>query len=165
MTAPLLIAMPGNEAMTRSLADRSASEQGDVELRAFPGWRDVFAICSPMSPEALHCYRVHARPSERQIAAAAVCGRDGARTRRAERRPGRTLSRLYAARPAVQAGRGRDVASVCPAPVGCLRLAGHGRSASASLRLAQRNLPHSDARRSCGSTDLAMDQRTCAPIR
>ncbi len=36
MTAPLLFAMPGNEAMTRSLAERLGAELGDVERRAFP---------------------------------------------------------------------------------------------------------------------------------
>src|SRR5215831_4706490 len=36
MTAPLLIAMPGNEAMTRKLAAMLGSEVGEIELRAFP---------------------------------------------------------------------------------------------------------------------------------
>ena len=58
MTAPLIIAMPGNEAMAEALAGRLAAELGQIELHAFPdgetylrfmtsvSWRDVALICT-----------------------------------------------------------------------------------------------------------------------
>ena len=41
MTAPLLVAMPGNEGLAASLAEKLGVEVGHVETRRFPDGRDL----------------------------------------------------------------------------------------------------------------------------
>ena len=84
MTAPLLIAMPGNEAKPRSLAERLGAELGDVELHAFPdgetylrfvtdvAGRQVVIVCTLDRPNDKMLSLIFAAATARELGAAKI---------------------------------------------------------------------------------------------
>lgn len=65
MTAPLIIAMPGNEAMTKSLMQFLGVEIGQVELRAFPDGETHLQFLTDLSGRALIIVCTMNRPNEK----------------------------------------------------------------------------------------------------
>jgi ribose-phosphate pyrophosphokinase len=65
MTAPLVIAMPGNEAMAQTLAGLLRSEIGEVELRAFPDGETYLRFVSDLSGRMLMIVCTLDRPNEK----------------------------------------------------------------------------------------------------
>src|SRR5262245_48821899 len=65
MTAPLLMAMPGNEAMTRRLAATLAAAIGEIELRAFPDGETYLRFVSNLSNCTLILVCTLDRPNEK----------------------------------------------------------------------------------------------------
>ncbi len=65
MTAPLLIAMPGNEAMTHKLARMLEAEVGQIELRKFPDGETYLRFMSDLSERTLVMVCTLDRPNER----------------------------------------------------------------------------------------------------
>jgi len=65
MTAPLLIAMPGNEAMTRGLAQRLDGEVGAVEIRAFPDGETYLRFLADPAGRALGLVCTLDRPDQK----------------------------------------------------------------------------------------------------
>jgi ribose-phosphate pyrophosphokinase len=65
MTAPLLIAMPGNEAMAHTLAPMLATEVGQIELRSFPDGETYLRFMSNLSDRMLVIVCTLDRPDEK----------------------------------------------------------------------------------------------------
>jgi ribose-phosphate pyrophosphokinase len=65
MTAPLLIAMPGNEAMTASLARVLEAEVGQLEVRAFPDGETYLRFLSEVSGKDIAFVCTLDRPNEK----------------------------------------------------------------------------------------------------
>ncbi len=65
MTTPLLIGMPGNEAMTKSLMPFLGAEIGQVELRAFPDGETHLQFLTDLSGRALIIICTMNHPNER----------------------------------------------------------------------------------------------------
>lgn len=65
MTAPLFIAMPGNEAMTHKLARMLMAEVGQIELRAFPDGETYLRLKSNLSNRTLVMVCTLDRPNEK----------------------------------------------------------------------------------------------------
>jgi len=67
MTAPLLIAMPGNEAMTLALAQTLGAEVGQLELHAFPDGETYLRFLTDVAgrPVVIVCTLV--RPNEKML--------------------------------------------------------------------------------------------------
>lgn len=65
MTAPLLIAMPGNEAMTASLAKALNAEVGQLEMRAFPDGETYLRLLSNISARNIVLVCTLDRPNEK----------------------------------------------------------------------------------------------------
>ena len=67
MTAPLFFALPGNEAMTCSLADRLGAEQGDVELRAFPDGETYLRFAADVAGRSIAITCTLDRPNDKML--------------------------------------------------------------------------------------------------
>lgn len=65
MTAPLLIAMPGNEAMTLALAQTLGAELGKVELHAFPDGETYLRLLKNVSGRSVSIVCTLDRPNEK----------------------------------------------------------------------------------------------------
>ena len=65
MTAPLLVAMPGNEAMAHKLAPMLAAEVGGIELRSFPDGETYLRFMSSLSDRTLVIVCTLDRPNEK----------------------------------------------------------------------------------------------------
>ena len=66
MTAPLLFAMPGNEAMTRALARAVLTrELGEVELRAFPDGETYLRFLTDLAGRSLVMVCTLDRPNDK----------------------------------------------------------------------------------------------------
>ncbi|MGE0653019.1 MAG: ribose-phosphate pyrophosphokinase [Alphaproteobacteria bacterium] len=84
MTAPLLLAMPGSEALTQLLLDKIGAEQGEMQNRRFPdeetylriatdvSGRDVVMVCSLDRPDAKFLPLVYAVNLARDLGARSV---------------------------------------------------------------------------------------------
>jgi ribose-phosphate pyrophosphokinase len=84
MTAPLFIAMPGNEAMTRALAQVCGGDAGQLELRAFPDGetylryrtevsaRPIVIVCTLDRPDGKFLPLIFAAATARELGAANV---------------------------------------------------------------------------------------------
>jgi ribose-phosphate pyrophosphokinase len=82
MTAPLLIAMPGNEAMTRSIAALLGADVGQLELRAFPDGESYLRFATDLADRRVALVCTLDRPDTKllQLMFAAAAARDlGAR--------------------------------------------------------------------------------------
>jgi len=67
MTAPLLIALPGNETMTLALAQRLGGEVGQVEVHAFPDGETYLRFLADPSGRALALVCTLQRPNEKVL--------------------------------------------------------------------------------------------------
>src|SRR5438094_7995625 len=67
MTAPLFIAMPGNEAMTRKLAGLLDAGVGHVELRAFPDGETYLRFISDLADRTLVIVCTLDRPNDKLL--------------------------------------------------------------------------------------------------
>jgi ribose-phosphate pyrophosphokinase len=65
MTAPLMIAMPGNEAMASKLARRLEAEIGQVELRSFPDGETYLRFLTELAGRRAVLVCALARPNEK----------------------------------------------------------------------------------------------------
>ena len=65
MTKPILIAMPGNEAMTKSLTQLLEADLGQVNLRAFPDGETHLQYLTELSGKALMIICTMNRPNEK----------------------------------------------------------------------------------------------------
>src|SRR5262249_36548768 len=65
MTAPLFLAMPGNEAMTQKLAHTLDAEIGQLELRAFPDGETYLRFMSDLPGRTLAMVCTLDRPNEK----------------------------------------------------------------------------------------------------
>jgi ribose-phosphate pyrophosphokinase len=65
MTAPLVIAMPGNEAMAQTLASVLHADTGSVELHAFPDGETYLRFASDLSGQRLVIVCTLDRPNEK----------------------------------------------------------------------------------------------------
>lgn len=65
MTKPMLIAMPGNEAMTRSLAQSLDADIGQIELRSFPDGETHLQYLGDLSAKPLIIACTLNRPNEK----------------------------------------------------------------------------------------------------
>src|SRR5579862_9705018 len=65
MTAPLLIGLPGNEAMTRALAQRLGGEVVQAEVRAFPDGETYLRFLADLSGRPLALVCTLDRPNEK----------------------------------------------------------------------------------------------------
>ncbi|MDX8477935.1 ribose-phosphate pyrophosphokinase [Mesorhizobium sp. VK24D] len=84
MTRPLLFALPGNEALTRSLASRIEGEMGVLEVRSFPDEetylrlgtdiknRSVILVCTLDRPDAKFLKLAYAAATARELGAQRV---------------------------------------------------------------------------------------------
>jgi len=82
MTAPILIAMPGNEAMTRSIAEILSTDVGHLELRSFPDGESYLRFATELENRrtALVCTFDHPDAKMLQLLFAAAAARElGAR--------------------------------------------------------------------------------------
>jgi len=67
MTTPLFIAMPGNEAMTNSLATMQRATIGKIEVRAFPDGESYLRFMSDLSGRTLVVVCTLDRPNEKLV--------------------------------------------------------------------------------------------------
>ena len=67
MTAPLFFALPGNEAMTCSLADGLGADQGDVELRAFPDGETYLRFAADVAGRSIAITCTLDRPNDKML--------------------------------------------------------------------------------------------------
>jgi ribose-phosphate pyrophosphokinase len=65
MSAPLVIAMPGNEAMAASLAGHLGSEIGELEIRAFPDGETYLRFRTELSQRSLAIVCTLDRPNDK----------------------------------------------------------------------------------------------------
>ena len=65
MTAPLIVAMPGNEAMTRALAQALGADVGEVELHLFPDGETYLRFVSDLSGRTLVIVCTLDRPNDK----------------------------------------------------------------------------------------------------
>src|SRR5579859_2240057 len=65
MSARLLVGMPGNEAMTRALAQRLDAAIGDIELRAFPDGETYLRFLGALSGCSLAVVCTLDRPNDK----------------------------------------------------------------------------------------------------
>jgi ribose-phosphate pyrophosphokinase len=65
MTTPLLIGMPGNEAMTKSLSQSLGAEIGQIELRTFPDGETRLQFLTDLSGRALIVICTMNRPNDK----------------------------------------------------------------------------------------------------
>lgn len=84
MSPPLFIAMPGNETLARSLADRLTGDVGEIEIRSFPdgetylrvladvAQRDVTLVCTLAKPNDKMLPLIFAAATARELGAASV---------------------------------------------------------------------------------------------
>jgi ribose-phosphate pyrophosphokinase len=67
MTAPLLIAMPGNEAMTLALAQTLGAELGQIELHAFPDRETYLRFVTDVAGQTIVIVCTLDRPNEKML--------------------------------------------------------------------------------------------------
>jgi ribose-phosphate pyrophosphokinase len=67
MTAPLLVAMPGNDAMTRALARTLDAEIGELELRAFPDGETYLRFVADVAGRTIVVVCTLDRPNEKML--------------------------------------------------------------------------------------------------
>src|SRR5262249_44134452 len=67
MKMTLLVAMPGNEAMTQWLATMLTAEVGEIEVRAFPDGESYLRFMSDLSGRALVVVCTLDRPNEKLL--------------------------------------------------------------------------------------------------
>jgi ribose-phosphate pyrophosphokinase len=65
MTAPLIVAMPGNETMTRTLAQALRADVGKIELHIFPDRETYLRFVSHLSGRALVIVCTLDRPNDK----------------------------------------------------------------------------------------------------
>ena len=65
MTAPLLIAMPGNEAMTRALAQTLGAEMGQLDMHAFPDGETYLRFATELATRTLVIVCTLDRPNDK----------------------------------------------------------------------------------------------------